>query len=222
MNKLDLIKERHAVRQYVEEPLNEEVKKAILKEVEICNEEGNLHIQLVNNEPKAFSGMMAHYGRFSGVTNYFAMIGKKEDGTDEKIGYYGERLVLKCQELGLNSCWVALTYKKVKTAFTVDEGEKLYIVIAIGKGKTQGNPHKSKPIESLSNIDSKSPSWFIDGVNCALLAPTAMNEQKFYFELKDGKVIATTKKAMYANMDLGIAKYHFEIGANKDSSIWVK
>ncbi len=60
-----------------------------------CNRESGLHIQLVTNEPKAFAGFMAHYGKFSGVTNYIAMIGKKGPGLDEKCGYYGERMVLK-------------------------------------------------------------------------------------------------------------------------------
>ena len=41
------------------------------------NRESGLHIQLVRNEPKAFDGLVAHYGKFIGVTNYIAMIGKK-------------------------------------------------------------------------------------------------------------------------------------------------
>ena len=62
------------------------------------------------------------------------MIGKKGPDLDEKCGYYGERLVLKAQQLGLNTCWVAMTYSKVKTAFTVNSGEKLFIVISLGYG----------------------------------------------------------------------------------------
>ncbi|MEI3552822.1 MAG: nitroreductase family protein [Acutalibacteraceae bacterium] len=42
-----------------------------------CNQESGLHIQLVTNEPKAFDSFMAHYGKFKGVTNYLALIGKK-------------------------------------------------------------------------------------------------------------------------------------------------
>lgn len=67
---------------------------------------------------------MAHYGKFSGVTNYIAMIGRKSSELGEKCGYYGERLVLKAQELGLNTCWVAMTYSKIKNAFIVGQGRK--------------------------------------------------------------------------------------------------
>lgn len=87
---------------------------------------------------------MAHYGKFSGVTDYIAMIGPKGKDLEEKVGYYGERLVLYAQQLGLNTCWVAMTYSKVKSAYTVNPGEKLCLVIAIGYGNTNGTAHRSK------------------------------------------------------------------------------
>ena len=93
-------------------------------------------MQLILNEPKAFSGLMAHYGKFSGVKNYIALIGKKGNDLDEKCGYYGEKIVLKVQQLGLNTCWVAMTYSKVKTGFKINNGEKLCVVIVVGYGLT--------------------------------------------------------------------------------------
>ena len=128
---MQLMKERHSVRQYEDRPLEDGVVSALEEEIKACNKESGLHIQLVKNEPKAFDSFMAHYGKFSGVTDYIAMIGKKGADLEEKCGYYGERLVLKAQELGLNTCWVAMTYSKVKTAFTIDSGEKLCIVISV-------------------------------------------------------------------------------------------
>ena len=71
------------------------------------------HIQLVTDEPKAFDGFMAHYGKFSGVKNYIALIGKKGPKLEETCGYYGGKgLVLLAQQLGLNSCWVAMTLQQ--------------------------------------------------------------------------------------------------------------
>ena len=64
------------------------------KKIEECNKESGLHIQLVEDEPKAFAGMMAHYGKFSGVTNYIALVGKKGADLEEKCGYYGEKLTV--------------------------------------------------------------------------------------------------------------------------------
>lgn len=217
---MQLMKERHSVRQYEDRPLEDGVVSALEKEIKACNKESGLHIQLVKNEPKAFDSFMAHYGKFSGVTDYIAMIGKKGADLDEKCGYYGERLVLKAQELGLNTCWVAMTYSKVKTAFTIDSGEKLCIVISLGYGKTKGVPHKSKSADAVTKADGSVPGWFRKGTEAALLAPTAMNQQKFLFTLNGNKVSAKTGFGFYSKIDLGIVKYHFEIGAGKENFQW--
>lgn len=218
MNLTEVMKARHSVRQYRDQPLDEAVISALRQEIDECNKESGLHIQLVTNEPKAFDGFMAHYGKFSGVTNYIAMIGRKGTTLDEKCGYYGERLVLLAQQLGLNTCWVAMTYSKIKTAFDVRSGEKLCIVIAIGYGQTQGVPHKSKAFGEVAQGDA--PDWFQKGVEAALLAPTAMNQQKFMFTQKDNRVSVKAGMGFYAKIDLGIVKYHFEAGAGKDGWEW--
>ena len=211
---------RHSVRQYKDIPLLPEAVAALEAEVEACNREGGLHIQLVRDEPRAFDGFLAHYGKFSGVTNYIAMVGRKSELLDEICGYYGERLVLKAQQLGLNTCWVAMSYKKIRTAFVVETGEKLTVVIALGYGKTQGVPHPSKPAEKVMKASDPVPQWFLDGVEAALLAPTAMNQQKFVFSLEGNQVSAKPGVGFYSKIDLGIAKYHFEIGAGKENFDW--
>ena len=183
------------------------------------NGRSGLHIQLITHEPKAFDSPMAHYGKFSGVTDYIAMIGKKDDELEEKCGYYGEKLVLFAQQLGLNTCWVAVSYKKIKTAYMLDAGEKLCIVIAIGYGKTQGVPHKSKAPSEVADMGDV-PEWFKKGVEAALLAPTAVNQQKFFFAIADGKVSAKAGRGFYSRIDLGIAKCHFELGAGKKNFNW--
>ncbi|MDD6201399.1 MAG: nitroreductase family protein [Lachnospiraceae bacterium] len=220
MNLEEAMKLRHSVRQYENKPLEAEIIAALQSEIAVCNQEGDLHIQLVTNEPKAFDGFMAHYGKFSGVTNYIAMIGKK-DGLDEKCGYYGERLVLLAQQLGLNTCWVAMSYSKIKTAFVIDKGEKLCVVIALGYGSTQGIAHKSKPINEVIKTQEPMPEWFKNGVNAALLAPTAMNQQKFLLIRNGSEVLAKAGIGFYTKVDLGIVKYHFEIGAGKENFNWV-
>ncbi len=219
MNIIDAIKERHSVRQYLDRPIEKEILDEIRKEIEECNNESGLHIQLVTNEPKAFDSFMAHYGKFSGVKNYIVLVGKKGKLLDELCGYYGERLVIKIQQLGLNTCWVAMTYKKVPSAFVIDKGEKLTIVISLGYGKTQGIPHKNKMIEQVSNVSNDTPDWFKEGVELALLAPTAMNQQKFKFYYSNGEVNLKAGVGFYSKIDLGIVKYHFELGTNKKVNI---
>lgn len=214
------IKERHSVRKYISKPIEPQILEQLQNEISLCNSKGKLNIQLVTNEPKAFDCMMAHYGNFSGVNNYIVLVGKKSKKLDELCGYYGERLVLKAQQLGLNTCWVAMSYKKIPDAFKVNSGEKLTVVISLGYGETQGVEHKSKAIESVSNCKADSPLWFRLGVEAALLAPTAMNQQKFFFELNGNKVKAKAGIGFYSKLDLGIAKYNFEVGAGKENFIW--
>lgn len=125
MDIIEAIEARHSVRNYKNIPIPAESLTTLRQDVETLNGESGLHIQLVVDEPKAFSGLMARYGKFSGVANYFAMIGKKGPNLEEDVGYYGERLVLKAQQLGLNTCWVAMTYSKVRGAYQINPGEKL-------------------------------------------------------------------------------------------------
>ncbi|MGN1399276.1 MAG: nitroreductase family protein [Erysipelotrichaceae bacterium] len=220
MDLLEAIQQRHSVRQYKDKPLEADIIAALQKEIACCNQKSGLHIQLVTDEPKAFDSFMGHYGKFSKVNNYIALVGNNDGSLEEKCGYCGQHLVLKAQQLGLNTCWVALTYSKIKTAFTIDKKEKLCAVIALGYGQTAGVAHKSKTVEQVAEITDNTPEWFINGVKAALLAPTAMNQQKFFFTLKDDEVSVKAGNGFYTKVDLGIVKYHFEIGAQPHNFIW--
>ena len=223
----EAISARHSVRKYLDKVIPADIIAALQDKIAECNTVGNLSIQLVQNETKAFTGMLS-YGSFSGVKNYLVMVGKKAKDLDERVGYYGEQLVLLAQTLGLNTCWVGLSYRKVPEAYNVGKDEKLVCMIALGYGETQGVPHKIKSVEDVSNASDITPSWFKKGVEAALLAPTAVNQQKFSFEYVGmnnncHQVRANKGFSMigYTQMDLGIAKYHFEIGAGKENFIWV-
>lgn len=220
MDLMEAMRQRHSVRQYTDAPIAPQVLAALQAEVAACNRDGKLHIQLVTNEPKAFDSFMAHYGKFSGVRNYIALVGPKGANLDELCGYYGEKLVLKAQQLGLNTCWVAMTYKKIPGAFEVGQGEKLAVVIALGEGKTQGAAHRTKAAAEVSNVTDASPAWFKAGVAAALLAPTAMNQQKFRFTCDGNTVEAKAGTGFYTKLDLGIVKCHFEIAAGKENFSW--
>ena len=224
----EAIEARHSVRAYKDLPLSEEIVKLLEDELVKLNNEGQLHIQLICNEPKAFQGTMAKYGKFRNANNYLVMAGKKAEDLDERIGYYGEHLVLLAQTLGLNTCWVGLSYSKVPGTYVLEEGEKIACYIAIGYGETQGVGHKIKTVEQVSNASDITPSWFKKGVEAALLAPTAVNQQKFSFEyvgMNNNRHQVRAKKGFsmigYTQMDLGIAKYHFEVGAGKVNFEWL-
>lgn len=220
MDLKEAIKNRHSVRSYNDRNIEGDVKNELISFIEQCNKESGLHMQLVLNEPKAFDCFMARYGKFSGVKNYIALIGKNTADLDEKCGYYGEKVVLKARQLGLNTCWVAISYTKIKTAFRIESGEKLCVVIAVGYGTTQGTARKSKSSESVIRADGAPPAWFKAGIDAALLAPTAMNQQKFMFSFDGNTVSAKAGMGFYTKLDLGIVKYHFEVGAGTENFIW--
>ncbi|MBO5445734.1 MAG: nitroreductase [Muribaculaceae bacterium] len=223
----EAIKARHSVRAYLPKPLTEEDAAKIQEKIAEVNKISGLHIQLIENEPKAFKGIFA-YGKFRGVVNYLVMAGKKTPELDELVGYYGERLVIYARTLGLDTCWVGLSYRKIPDTYTLREGEKVACYIAIGYGETHGIGHKTKTPEQVSNVSASTPSWFRNGVEAALLAPTAINQQKFKFEymgVKDGVPQVRADKGFslvgYTSMDLGIAKYNFEVGAYGTHFNWI-
>ena len=220
MTILEAIEQRHSVRSYLDKPIEGKTLERLQKLISECNKKSGLNIQLVLNEPKAFDSFMAHYGKFSGVKNYIAMVGPKGAYLDEKCGYYGELIVLEAQRMGLNTCWVKSTYKKIPDAFTVNAGEKLVVVISIGYGENQGHEHRSKEAKEIGKADVIWPEWFEKGIDAVLKAPTAVNQQKFIFTLDGNKVHAKAFIGICTKIDLGIAKYHFEIGAGRENFTW--
>ena len=223
----EAITARHSVRKYIDKEIPADIIAALQDKIVECNKVGNLNIQLVLNETKAFTGMLS-YGQFSGVKNYLVMVGKKGKDLDERVGYYGEQIVLLAQTLGLNTCWVGVSYRKVPEAYNVGKDEKLTCMIALGYGETQGVSHKIKSVQQVSNACDLTPAWFKVGVEAALLAPTAINQQKFSFEyigMKDNQHIVKAKKGFsmigYTQMDLGIAKCHFELAVGTQTFEWI-
>lgn len=223
MTELEALKKRHSIRKYVDRPLEQAVVDELRSEIKKLNKEGGLHMQLVTNEPKAFKGFLA-YGSFSNVSNYIMVVGKKTDSLEYRAGYFSEKLVLFVQHLGLGTCIVGLTYKKVEEAFEIGRDEKVVVCIAIGYEAESGRSHKIKTPGQVSNIGQDSPGWFADGVQAALLAPTAVNQQKFYFEYVAPDKVRPKKGSSlvgYTKIDLGIAMYNFEVGAGKDNFQWI-
>lgn len=209
MEMMELMKQRHSVRQYTDRVIEAEKRSALDELTAALNRKFGVHMQIIYDEPQCFDSMMAHYGKFTGVKNYIALVGVKSPALDETLGYAGEQLVLKAQELGLNTCWVAMTHGKSKAV--IEKGEKQVCLIALGYGCTNGIAHRSKALSEVCRVQGEMPEWFLTGMEAALLAPTATNQQKFFFELlPDGKVKASARQGFYTKLDLGIVKYHFE------------
>lgn len=232
MDIYEAVKTRRSVRDYNSDALTDEDIDALIEEIAYINYKGNLNVQLRVDEPQTFVGGFASYGNIKGACNYIAMVGPKGKTIDERLGYYGERLVLAAQMRGISSVWLGLTYNKGKMGAIVGKGDVCPLVIAIGYSDKGGSPRKVKPLGQFAKVKGKPaedvdglPQWFASGLEMVQLAPSAMNQQRYAFDLVDGaqgmSVRATTKRGPYTKSDLGIAKYHFEIGANRYSNDWI-
>ena len=220
MTDLEAIRARHSVRAYLEKPIPAELRTELDGFVARLNAESGLHIRIVYDDPTGFDSRLAHYGSFRNVANYIILAGKKEDDFDFRCGYYGEKLVLFAQKLGLNTCWAALTFNKKRVKELVPEGESLCMVVALGFGASQGVPHRGKDFSKVSELAGTAPDWFRDGVEAALLAPTAVNQQKFSFGLEgEAPTIRVKGLGTYTRVDLGIAALHFELGSGRKAKV---
>lgn len=215
MTVLEAINARHSVRAYQDRPVDPETRQRLDQFVQECNRESGLDIFIRYDDPAGFDSRLAHYGRFRNVKNYIVLAGKQTEDFDYVCGFYGEKIVLFAQQQGLNTCWAALTFNKRKVRELIPAGEKLCMVIALGYGETQGVNRKSKTAKDVTDTES-GPAWFSEGVSAALKAPTAVNQQKFLFSLRDGEPFVQVKGwGSYTKVDLGIAAYHFEVASGK-------
>ena len=212
----EAIDARHSVRAYKDKPIPEDIRTQLDAFVAECNEEGNLHMSVQYDDPAGFDSRLAQYGSFRNVQNYIVLAGKKEGDFDFRCGYYGEKIVLFAQQAGLNTCWAALTFNKRRVKEIVPPGDSLCMVIALGFGETQGNSRRSKTIDEVVISRGEMPDWFRRGVEAALKAPTAMNQQKFVFGMKDGKPAVKVKGiGVHTKVDCGIVAYHFEVESGR-------
>ena len=230
MDTIQAIETRHSIRRYTDQAIGETVREQLQACVDVNNRASGLHIQLMTDEPQGFKGFIGRFN-FKGVRNYIALIGPDDDRLDEKCGYYGEHLLLEAVKLGLSGCWFGGGFKPVATVIAPEE--RAVIAIALGYPAQEGRARKSKEFSELATIEdgSTAPEWFARGVHAALLAPTARNQQSFHLTLlaagKDGAP-ATNKPLVKAEslggalsqIDLGIVKYHFEIGAGTENFNW--
>jgi len=208
----EAIRERHSVRRFEERAIDEEIAARLRILIESVNNECDQHFQLICDDPECFNSFMAHYGKFKNVRNYIAVVANTmTPDYEERCGFYGQKIVLEAQMLGLNTCWVGGTFSKGKCKAKIAQGEKLIAVIAIGYGETPGVAHKSKPIEKLCTVaDKDMPDWFREGMEAAMMAPTAINQQKFVIDLRDDTATIMAKRGPFSRLDLGIVVYNFE------------
>lgn len=214
MTDMEAIKARHSVRAYQNRPITPELVEKLRVRIAELNREYDLRMQYIEPAGEVFGGLASKLTGWSCVPAYIAVVGRKRDDLDEVCGYAGEKLVLYAQTLGLNTCWAGI-FKRKRCTAEIGEDERLVLSIAIGYGVDQGTPRRSKSAEDVTDV-KEMPQWFRDGIEAALLAPTAINQQKFFFTFDgDTPSVRVSANGPFVKLDLGIVKCHFEIASGR-------
>lgn len=226
MDLLEAMHRRHAVRAYTDEPIDAPTCDDLRALIGRLETEGGIEMRLVTDEPDAFGNALLHYGMFRNVRNYVAIATDQTKDWERRCGYWGAHVLLRAVQLGLDTCWVGLSFSKHQAArhAAFDADDKVRFAIAVGHGVTHGKPSRSKTYGQVASVEGgiAVPTWFERGVEAALLAPSALNQQRFMFRLEaDGRTVAADPGiGPYTRTDLGIAQYFFEIGAAGAPFVW--
>ena len=212
MTEMEAVRSRHSVRKYQDKRIEKEQIDCLEKKIEELNKEGNIHLQFIENSASTFNKLFNKSAGLGSAPSVIACVGPDDDTLDERVGYFGQKLVIYAQQLGLNTCWVGIFNRK-KIPVEVADNERLVIAIAIGYGETQGKERKTKTADEVV-IDLKDvPDWFHAGVEAALLAPTAINQQKFEIIYNENEEVEFKDLGgVLSKIDIGIVKCNFEIG----------
>ena len=226
MTYLEAMEARYSRRNYLDTPISSGDIDKLKSAVDQYNKESGLSIQLIEDGHSAFKGILRNYGMFHGVRSFFAMVGNTgEAGLFDRIGYYGELLVLEATMLGLGTCWVGATYSKKHCPCKIGNNETLVCLITVGTVKEKPGLKENlvylsahhggkKSLESLYTADSEVPDWFLAGMKAVRIAPSALNTQPVRAEYKSGSVTIYVEDPCHRNLiNLGIAKAHFELAA---------
>lgn len=245
---IDAINIRTAVRAYDDEPIDDDAARQLEMALQPVNLLGNVNIQLVLNQPKVFEEANAS-GHLTGAANYLALVVPKGDEqAKERAGFYAERVVLTATLRGLGTLWVAGSWDKAEAAkhCRISKNEELLLGVVVGHPKNhlayqsmtyeelcerQRNHRSSKTYEqftaTMSNeARAQAPDWFKAGVEAAMKAPSAMNRQPITFSYNPdddtaaAHIDTTAGDEHHALNDLGIAKLHFQIGADQGQWAW--
>lgn len=215
-----MMEKRHTVRKYLDKPLDMDLIGLLNDRIERNNCVYNLTFKLITNNSDGLSSL-ARLMSNNSVQNYIILAGKDNSDLDKKIGYCGADLILYAQSLGLNTWWCGGMFNGKNALKHLDnKAVRVNGVIAIGYGKTQGVPHKSKTADQVSHFKGDAPGWFKSGIKALLLAPSALNRQPYIVNGEGNKVSLKVKNGTFSQVDLGIGKYFFELGAGKSNFEW--
>lgn len=225
----EAIQKRVSCRAYQDRRIDGATLKQMEEKVQELNRASGLHFQFYTTRNAGEPALKLSPAMFSGnVYHYAALVGGEDPLSAEKVGYYGQKLVLYATRLGLGTCWVAGTYDANSIQVELAQGEKVWDVVPMGY-PLEKTPMKQKMIRSGIRardrkleqfVESETafaalPEWLQKAVEAVRLGPSAVNQQPVNIVCRDGTVRAKLWKSGHGLEfnDLGIAKCQFEAGA---------
>ncbi len=180
-----------------------------------------------------FTGVIGAYGKVTGAPHVLCMIAdERTPFAQQHCGYVGEAAVLEATALGLDTCWIGGFFDPDKAARLVRLGstERVVAVSPVGiatdglSGSERAmrgvaSAHKRKPLSKIAPDGTQEwPPWAVAAVECARIAPSAVNRQPWRFRMKDGALEVSRDSAIEMPkvtkaLDCGIAMLHAELGA---------
>lgn len=235
-HKYEILKKRTSRRSFLSTPI-EEIDK-VRQIVNISDSRDTTSFELLEDNGKVFYKLKLVYGWFRNVTTVVMLRMEKGDPNGkEKVGYYGQDMILRFTELGLASCWVCVDFDKIKDKFDTDT-HQLVAVIIVGNAPDDLTASEKSIFDLMHQnradlsdclvARAQPPQWVLDGLEVVMCAPSTINKMKPTFYFDEGEVsVSVPNTFAYDFVDLGIFKLHFEIGAEGrfpfgNNSIFIK
>jgi len=223
--------ERRSRRKYLDQAIAPQMQETLRGFAQEYGKAGDMRIELVFDDGKAFAGFRKSYGLLTGVQHYAGLIAKRGcPVAEEKMGYFGEMFMLQAVALGLGTCWVGGSFRREDCPFELADDEQLYCTITLGhcapndnvrerfiQTMTHRRSKRAEDMMAVAGVDA--PDWFVAGVRAVERAPSAVNKQPWMFTYQDHTARVTLVNSR-SWVDLGIAKLHFALAAGEGAWQW--
>lgn len=221
---LGAIETRRSRRAYTAVPIASEKVAYLQEKILSINSESGLSISWLEDGSRAFTALKS-YGMFKNIGSIIMLKGaRSKPDLFERIGYYGELLVLEATALDLGTCWIAGTYDKKSDVFSLGIEEVLVAIISIGNVPSEQTlkeklihrtvKRKTLQLEEFYTAEEEIPQWFAKGIKAVQKAPSAVNSQRVRFHYSKEGITASAPGTWATDpIDIGIAKLHFSLAA---------
>ena len=228
LNMTQAIDRRISCRAFERRALEPQTQRLLLRYVQEQNAVSGMHIQFLSAPDEKSTVKLARTMFTSSPLQTLVLPGRQTPEQEEQAGYYGQRIVLHAQRLGLATCWVAGTYDHHSVHAQLEEGEQVLSVIPVGYamekmplkqqmirvGLRRGDRSEDAFVDS-EVLYSQLPEWFRFCVQAVRKGPSAVNGQPINLSWRNGEICACIWKSNHKMeyLDLGIAKAQFEAAA---------